>query len=137
VPVELLGKKPVTAPEIFELVEKGFVKVLWVIGTNPAVSMTDRVKQLRSMAGTFLIVQDCFVNTETAQFADVILPSAMWGEKTGCMTNAERRCNLLVKAVDPPGEARSDLDIFVDFAWRMNLRDRSGEPLIQFTEPEG
>jgi anaerobic selenocysteine-containing dehydrogenase len=136
VPVELLGKKPVSAPEIFELVEKGFVKVLWVTGTNPAVSMTDRMRQLRSMAGAFLIVQDCFVNTETAQFADVILPAAMWGEKTGCMTNAERRCSLLLKAVEPPGEARSDFDIFVDFAWRMNLRDKSGEPLIQFTEPE-
>ena len=53
VPIELLGKKPVTAPEIFELVEKGFVKVLWNICTNPAVSMTDRMKHLRSMAGTF------------------------------------------------------------------------------------
>jgi ferredoxin-nitrate reductase len=137
VPVELLGKKPVSAPEIFELVETGIVKTLWVIGTNPAVSMADRVRQLRSMAGTFLIVQDCFVNTETAQFADVFLPSAMWGEKTGCMTNAERRCSLLVKAVEPPGEARSDLDIFIDFARRMNLRDRSGEPLIKFTELEG
>jgi ferredoxin-nitrate reductase len=136
VPVELLGKKPVTAPELFELAEKGFVKVLWVAGTNPAVSMTDRMRQLRGLAGTFLVVQDAFVNTETAQFADVILPAAMWGEKTGCMTNAERRCSLLLKAVDPPGEARSDFDIFVDFAWRMNLRDRSGEPLITYTTPE-
>jgi anaerobic selenocysteine-containing dehydrogenase len=137
VPVELLGKKPVSAPEIFELVEKGFVKVLWVTCTNPAVSMTDRMRQLRSMAGTFVIVQDAFVNTETAQFADVILPAAMWGEKTGCMTNAERRCNLLLKAVEPPGEARSDLEIFLDFAKRMNLRDKSGNPLLQYDDPEG
>ncbi|MDQ3283137.1 MAG: molybdopterin oxidoreductase family protein, partial [Acidobacteriota bacterium] len=136
VPVELLGKKPVSAPEIFELVEKGFVKVLWVTCTNPAVSMTDRMRQLRSMAGTFVIVQDAFVNTETAQFADVILPAAMWGEKTGCMTNAERRCNLLLKAVDAPGEARSDLEIFLDFARRMDLRDQSGNPLITYDDPE-
>jgi len=60
----------------------------------------------------------------------------MWGEKTGCMTNAERRCSLLQKAVDPPGEARSDFEIFVDFARRMNLRDRSGKPLIAYTTPE-
>jgi anaerobic selenocysteine-containing dehydrogenase len=137
VPVELLGKKPVSAPEIFELMEKGFVKVLWVTGTNPAVSMTDRMKQLQSMAGTFLIVQDCFVNTETAQLADVILPAAMWGEKTGCMTNAERRCSLLRKAVEPPGEARSDLDIFLDFARRMQLTDRAGAPLIKYSNSEG
>jgi ferredoxin-nitrate reductase len=137
VPVEMLGKKPVGAPEIFELCELGYVKVLWNICTNPAVSMTDRTKQLRTLNGLFLVVQDCFANTETAQLADVILPAAMWGEKTGCMTNAERRCTLLRKAVDPPGEARADLDIFLDFADRMNLRDADGHKLIGYTDPEG
>ena len=137
IPVELLGKKPVAAPEIFELCELGYVKVLWNICTNPAVSMTDRTKQLRTMNGMFLVVQDCFANTETAQLADVVLPAAMWGEKTGCMTNAERRCTLLQKAVDPPGEARPDFDIFLDFADRMNLRDADGEKLLQYTDPEG
>jgi ferredoxin-nitrate reductase len=137
VPVELLGKKPVSSPEIFELCELGYVKVLWNICTNPAVSMTDRTKQLRTLNGVFLVVQDCFATTETAQLADVVLPSAMWGEKTGCMTNAERRCTLLRKAVDPPGDARSDFDIFLDFADRMNLRDADGEKLIRYTDPEG
>jgi predicted molibdopterin-dependent oxidoreductase YjgC len=137
VPVALLGKKPVSAPEIFDLCERGFVKVLWNICTNPAVSMTNRSRQLRVLNGVFLIVQDCFANTETAALADVILPAAMWGEKTGCMTNAERRCTLLQKAIDPPGEARSDLDIFIDFAERMNLRDMDGEPLIGYRDPEG
>lgn len=137
VPVEMLGKQPVGTPEIFELCELGYVKVLWTICTNPAVSMINRTNQLRTLNGVFLIVQDCFADTETAQLADIILPSAMWGEKTGCMTNAERRCTLLQKAVDPPGEARADLDIFIDFARRMNLRDRSGDPLITFEDPEG
>ena len=137
VPVELLGKKPVSAPEIFELVEKGFVKVLWNICTNPLASMTDRMTQMRALSGTFLIVQDPFANTETAQMADVYLPSAMWGEKTGCMTNAERRCSLLEKAVNPPEDARADFDIFLDFAERMELRDRDGKPLIRFKDPEG
>ena len=137
VPVELLGKKPVGAPEIFELCEKGYIKVLWNICTNPAVSMMHRMTHLRTLNGVFLVVQDCFADTETAQFADVVLPSAMWGEKTGCMTNAERRCTLLAKAVDPPGEARSDLDIFIDFARLMNLRDASGEWLIPYSDPEG
>jgi ferredoxin-nitrate reductase len=137
VPVELLGKKPVGAPEIFELCEKGYIKVLWNICTNPAVSMMNRGTHLRTLNGLFLIVQDCFADTETARFADVVLPSAMWGEKTGCMTNAERRCTLLQKAIDPPGEARADFDIFLDFARRMNLRDADGRPLIQYSEPEG
>ena len=137
VPVELLGKKPVAAPEIFSLCEKGYVKVLWNIGTNPAVSMMNRSTHLRTLNGVFLVVQDCFADTETAQLADVVLPSAMWGEKTGCMTNAERRCTLLRKAVDPPGEARADLDIFLEFARRMNLSDAAGKPLIQYADPEG
>ena len=137
VPVELLGKKPVATPEIFELCEKGYVKVLWNIGTNPAVSVMNRSNHLRTLNGVFLVVQDCFADTETAQLADVVLPSAMWGEKTGCMTNAERRCTLLKKAVEPPGEARADLDIFLDFASRMNLRDATGQPLIQYADAEG
>jgi ferredoxin-nitrate reductase len=137
VPVEMLGKRPVGAPEIFELCELGYVKVLWNICTNPAVSMTDRTRQLRTLNGVFLVVQDCFANTETAQLADVVLPAAMWGEKIGCMTNAERRCTLLRKAVEPPGEARADLDIFLDFARRMNLRDADGQWLIGYTDPEG
>src|SRR4051794_9905197 len=74
---------------------------------------------------------------ETAQLADVVLPSAMWGEKTGCMTNAERRCTLLKKAVEPPEGARSDLNIFLDFSTRMNLRDADGKPLVQYTDAEG
>jgi anaerobic selenocysteine-containing dehydrogenase len=137
VPVELLGKKPIGAPEIFELCEKGYVKVLWNICTNPAVSMMHRSTHLRTLNGVFLVVQDSFADTETAQLADVVLPAAMWGEKTGCMTNAERRCTLLRKAVDPPGEARADLDIFLDFARRMNLRDQSDQPLVRYTDPEG
>jgi len=137
VPVELLGKKPIAAPEIFELCEKGYIKVLWNICTNPAVSMMHRSTHLRTLNGVFLVVQDCFDDTETAQLADVVLPSAMWGEKTGCMTNAERRCTLLRKAVDAPGEARADLDIFLDFARRMNLRDHDGQPLIGYADPEG
>jgi anaerobic selenocysteine-containing dehydrogenase len=137
VPVELLGKKPIGSPEIFELCEKGYIKVLWNICTNPAVSMMHRSTHLRTLNGVFLIVQDCFADTETAQLADVVLPSAMWGEKTGCMTNAERRCTLLRKAIDPPGEARADFDIFLEFARRMNLRDVSDQPLIRYTDTEG
>ena len=136
VPQELLGKQPVSAPEIFELCEKGFIKVLWNICTNPAVSMTDRRTQLAALRGVFLIVQDCFADTETAQLADVVLPTAMWGEKSGCMTNAERRVNYLPKVVEPPGEARSDFDIFVDFSRRMKLSDKDGDPLLNFRTPE-
>ena len=134
--VELLGRKPVAAPEIFEMCEAGQIRLLWTIATNPAVSMMNRTRQLRTLNGVFLIVQDPFAGTETAQLADVYLPSAMWGEKQGCMTNAERRCTLLQKAADAPGEARSDFDIFVEFARRMQFTDADGRPLLAFDRPE-
>lgn len=134
---ELLGRKPVAAPEIFEMCEEGDIKLLWNICTNPAVSMMNRLQQLPALNGMSLIVQDPFFDTETAQLADVYLPSAMWGEKTGCMTNAERRCTLLEKAIDPPGEARSDFDIFLDFSRRMRFTDKDGAPLIGYDNPEG
>jgi anaerobic selenocysteine-containing dehydrogenase len=85
--------------------------------------------------GLFLVVQDLFL-TETAQLADVVLPAATWGEKTGAFTNADRTVHISDKAVDPPGEARSDLDILVDYARRMDFRDKDGDPLIKWGDPE-
>jgi anaerobic selenocysteine-containing dehydrogenase len=70
-------------------------------------------------------------------YADVVLPAATWGEKTGTFTNADRTVNLSEKAVEPPGEARSDLHIFLDYARRMDFRDRDGEPLIKWNDLEG
>jgi anaerobic selenocysteine-containing dehydrogenase len=74
--------------------------------------------------------------TETAEFADVVLPAAGWGEKLGTFTNADRTVHLSEPAVAPPGQARSDLDIFLDYARRMDFRDRDGEPLIRWTDAE-
>ena len=81
-------------------------------------------------------MQDAFL-TETAELADVVLPAAIWGEKTGTFTNVDRTVHISHKAVDPPGEARSDLDIFLDFARRMDFRDKDGEPLIKWTDAGG
>jgi len=80
-------------------------------------------------------VQDLFL-TETAELADVVLPAAGWGEKTGCFTNVNRTVHLSEKAVDPPGEARSDLDIFLMYADAMGFTNNSGRPLIQWRTPE-
>ena len=68
--------------------------------------------------------------------ADVVLPAATWGEKTGTFTNADRTVHLSEQAVAPPGEARSDLEIFLDYATRMELRDRDGAPLIRWHDAE-
>ena len=83
-----------------------------------------------------VVVQDLFL-TETAELADVVLPAATWGEKTGCFTNADRTVHLSERAVDPPGDARADLDIFLDYARRMDFRDRDGAPLIKWHDAAG
>lgn len=76
------------------------------------------------------------LSTETAQLADVVLPAAIWGEKTGCFTNVDRTVHISHKAVEPPGEAKSDLDIFLDYAKRMDFQDKDGAPLIKWSTPE-
>jgi anaerobic selenocysteine-containing dehydrogenase len=83
----------------------------------------------------FVVVQDLFL-TETARLADVVLPAAGWGEKTGCFTNADRTVHLSERAVDPPGEARSDLDIFLAYADAMGFTDKDGAPLVTWRTPE-
>jgi anaerobic selenocysteine-containing dehydrogenase len=119
-------------------VEDGSIRMFWVIGTNPAVSLPElrRVRSILSQESLFLVVQDIFL-TETAELADVVLPAATWGEKTGTFTNADRTVHLSEKAVHPPGLARPDLDILIDFADRMGLKDKDGAPLVTWSDPEG
>ena len=66
--------------------------------------------------------------TETTALADVVLPAGIWGEKTGTFTNTDRTVHISHKAVEPPGEARPDLEIFLDYARRMDFRDKDGKP---------
>lgn len=95
-----------------------------------------RIRSILAQERLFLVVQDIFLS-ETAQLADVVLPATTWGEKTGTFTNVDRTVHLSEKAVDPPGEARPDLDIFLDYARRLDLRDKDGQPLVKWNDPEG
>lgn len=115
---------------MLEVAERGEIEFMWVIGTNPLVSLPDQNRTRRILERLFLVVQDPFVDAETVELADVYLPAAMWGEKTGCITNADRSVNLLRKAVEPPGQARTDLDVVIDVAGRLGFRDRDGRPLL-------
>jgi anaerobic selenocysteine-containing dehydrogenase len=128
---------PTHAMQILRYVEEGSIRFLHVSATNPAVSLPElaRVRDVLTREGLFLVVQDLFL-TETAELADVVLPAATWGEKTGTFTNADRTVHLSEKAVDPPGEARADLDILLDYARRLDLRDRDGGPLIKWHDAE-
>jgi anaerobic selenocysteine-containing dehydrogenase len=128
---------PTHVMQIFRHAEEGSVRFLWIIGTNPAVSLPDlgRIRSILADERLFVVVSDAFLN-ETGELADVVLPTALWGEKTGTFTNHDRTVHLSEKAVDPPGEARSDLEILVEYARRLGLRCRDGAPLIPWSAPE-
>jgi anaerobic selenocysteine-containing dehydrogenase len=126
------------AMQIWRYAEQGSIRMLWISGTNPAVSMPElaRIRRICEKEGLFLVVQDGYLS-ETATFADIVLPAAIWTEKTGTFTNADRTVHLSEQAVNPPGEARSDLAIWLDYARRMDFRDKDGEPLLKWDDPEG
>jgi anaerobic selenocysteine-containing dehydrogenase len=128
---------PTHAMQMFRFAEEGTLRMLWVTATNPAVSLPElaRIRDILSQKRLFLVVQDIFM-TETAALADVVLPAAAWGEKTGTFTNADRTVHLSEKAVEPPGSARPDLDILLDYARRMDFRDKDGQPLPPWTDAE-
>ncbi|WP_309081470.1 nitrate reductase [Zhihengliuella sp.] len=129
---------PTHVMQMMRYVEDGSIRLLWVSGTNPAVSLPElqRIRSILQQERLLLVVQDIFMS-ETAQLADVVLPAATWGEKTGTFTNVDRTVHLSEKAVDPPGEAKPDLDIFIDYARRLDLRDKDGDPLVKWTDAEG
>jgi anaerobic selenocysteine-containing dehydrogenase len=128
---------PTNAMQIFSYAGTGSISFLWISATNPAVSMPESARIRKILAGDqcFVVVQDLFL-TETAELADVVLPAAGWGEKTGTYTNVNRTVHLSEKAVDPPGEARSDLDIWLMYADAMGFTDKDGAPLITWRTPE-
>jgi assimilatory nitrate reductase catalytic subunit len=109
-------------PDIVNGVIDGRIKGLWIIATNPVVSFPNR-ELLEHALGELdlLVVQDGF-ETPTTALADVVLPAAIWGEKDGTFTNSERRVSRVAKAVEPPGEAKSDFDIVMALASQLGLR---------------
>jgi ferredoxin-nitrate reductase len=128
---------PTHAMQIFRYAEQGSINFLWIAGTNPAVSMPElgRIRDILAGDQVFVVVSDGY-RTETTEIADVVLPAALWAEKTGTFTNVDRTVHLSEKAVEPPGEARSDLDIWVDYARRMGFTDNSGRPIPRWKDPE-
>jgi assimilatory nitrate reductase catalytic subunit len=126
VPVERIPTaRGLAYPDIIEAALDGRIRALWVIATNPVVSFPN-FGVLRQSLETleFLVVQDGFHPTPTSELADLVLPAAIWGEKEGVYTNSERRVSKANRAVDPPGEARSDFDIFLALASALGCRDQ-------------
>ncbi len=111
-----------TATEMIDAAEAGEIKAMYIMGEDPANSDPCSEHVRRSLESLdFLAVQDIFM-TATAQLADVVLPGAVWAEKEGSYTNTERRVQWSHKAIEPPGEARSDREIICDVARSMGLQ---------------
>jgi anaerobic selenocysteine-containing dehydrogenase len=110
-------------PDIVEAALAKKIRALWVIATNPIVSFPNLgVLQQGLESLDFFVVQDGFHPTPTSELADLVLPAAIWGEKEGTYTNSERRVSKVNAAVLPPGEARSDFDIFLSVAEKLGCR---------------
>jgi anaerobic selenocysteine-containing dehydrogenase len=111
-PGSISPRPGLTAIEMVEALEQGTIKVLWIAGTNPLVSLPNQKRVKAAFAkADLVVVQDPYHPTETTAIADLILPAAQWSEREGTMTNSERRICLLERAGNPPGEAMADWQI--------------------------
>lgn len=112
-----------TATEMFEALNAGRLKAIWILCTNPLTSLPNVRKAEEALKkAKFVVVQEISNKPETLAYADVILPAAAWAEKEGTMTNSERRISYLHKVLDPPGEALPDSEIICRFAQKMGYK---------------
>jgi assimilatory nitrate reductase catalytic subunit len=126
-----------TAIEMFDAVKDGSIKAIWIACTNPAHSMPDLNNVIAALQNAELVVvQDAYSNTDTNQYADVLLPASTWGEKEGSVTNSERRITRVNPAIPTPAEARHDWAIMVDFAQRLEKRLAKNSNLFPYTTTE-
>jgi assimilatory nitrate reductase catalytic subunit len=118
-----LAKAPgLKAVDMFEAVRDGRIKALWIMATNPAVSLPDSGRVREALAHCpFVVVSDCVAQTDTLAYAHVKLPALAWSEKDGTVTNSERRISRQRAVLPPPGEARADWRIVADVAAAMGF----------------
>ncbi|MEC7670344.1 MAG: molybdopterin-dependent oxidoreductase, partial [Pseudomonadota bacterium] len=123
-----------TVVEIMDRVYRGEIRGMYVLGENPAMSDPDVDHARKALAKLdHLVVQDIFL-TETANYADVILPASALPEKSGTVTNTNRQVQMVRRAVPTPGEAREDWEIVVDLARRIGLDWDYDDPREVFDE---
>lgn len=116
-----------TAVELFEAIDKGEIKAVWIACTNPAQSMPDQNLIHRALnKAELVVVQETYQQTDTTLYADVLLPATSWAEKHGTVTNSERRITHVNSALPSPGDARHDWEIVVDFARKLESRLENG-----------
>jgi assimilatory nitrate reductase catalytic subunit len=118
----IAGKEGLKAVDLFHAIEEGRIKAVWIMATNPVVSLpqADRVKAALAQC-ELVVVSDCVRETDTAQLAHILLPALSWGEKDGMVTNSERRLSRQRRFLPPPGQARPDWWIITEVARRMGF----------------
>ncbi len=119
-------KPGLKAVELFDAVARGQIKALWIIHTNPAVSMPDADAVARAIKSCDFVVVSDVTQTDTTRLADVILPATAWGEKSGTVTNSDRTISRQRPFLPTPGQARDDWRMIADVAARMGWSDAFG-----------
>ena len=118
----IANKQGAKAVEMFDKMASGEIKAVWIMGTNPVVSLPDRAKVIAALEQCELVVvSDCVEKNDTLAYADVKFPATPWLEKNGTVTNSERRISRQRNAVTPAGQAKHDWEIIRDVAKAMNF----------------
>ena len=118
----IASKQGPKAVEMFGHIHEGKIKAVWIMATNPVVSLPDADKVKEALRNCeFVAVSDVMGNTDTAEFAHVLLPALAWGEKDGTVTNSDRTISRQRAFLHPPGEARADWRIVCDVARAMGF----------------
>jgi len=126
VPLERIPAEPASpALAMFRRLERGDLRFLWILGTDPMVSLphVDRYRRAATMAGRFIVVSEAYP-TPTTDVADVVLPAAMWGEREAIRANVERRVQYMERMIAPPGDATSDAWQMIEVARRLGFEER-------------
>ncbi|MDK9737421.1 nitrate reductase [Vibrio sp. D404a] len=113
------------AIDLFDAMNEGKIKAVWIMATNPVVSLPDSEKIKTALEKCpFVVVSDCIADTETTRLADVVLPAQGWSEKSGTVTNSERRISRQRRILPSPGEAKPDWWILKEVAQKMGFQDQ-------------
>ncbi|WP_412179824.1 molybdopterin oxidoreductase family protein [Vibrio fortis] len=113
------------AIDLFDAMNDGKIKAVWIMATNPVVSLPDSEKIKTALEKCpFVVVSDCIADTETTRLADVVLPAQGWSEKSGTVTNSERRISRQRRILPSPGEAKPDWWILKEVAQKMGFKDQ-------------
>ena len=113
------------AIDLFDAMNDGKIKAVWIMATNPVVSLPDSEKIKTALEKCpFVVVSDCIADTETTRLADVVLPAQGWSEKSGTVTNSERRISRQRRILPSPGEAKPDWWILKEVAQKMGFKEQ-------------